>query len=71
MAKAIRPYCAKARYSGLKEFIGGTCVVDANARHDEIIAALTKHFLTFLPPGFDIIEPMAGSLFFQDDDASK
>jgi hypothetical protein len=35
-----------------------------DAQHHEIIAALDKHARTFLPAGFDIIEPLCGALFF-------
>lgn len=66
--KAIRPYCAKAQYPGLDPFVGGTVVVSEGSRHDEIIAELDRHFATFLPPGYIIIEPLAGSLFFVEDE---
>jgi hypothetical protein len=39
----------------------------ADAQHHEIEAALVAHFLTFLPPGFSIIEPMCGALFFHGE----
>jgi hypothetical protein len=70
MPAAIRPWCAKAQYPGLQPFFVGTAIVDAEARHDEIVAALEAHARTFLPPGFQIIEPMCGALFFvpQGDD---
>jgi hypothetical protein len=62
--RAIRPWCAKAQYPGQKPFLGGTVVLDASARSDEIEAALRAHFLEFLPAGFEIIEPLCGALFF-------
>lgn len=67
MTRATRPWCAIAQYPGLKRFIIGTVVLPANARHDEIIDALTAHALTMLAPGFDIIEPRCGALFFHED----
>jgi hypothetical protein len=63
---AIRPWCAKAQFPGLKTFIGGTVTMPADARSDEIENALHAHFLTFLPAGFNIIEPVCGALFFQE-----
>lgn len=66
MAPAIRPWCAVAQYPGKLSFLVGTVQVPATARHDEIIAALRDYALTFLPDGFDIIEPRCGSLFFQE-----
>lgn len=68
MTGAIRPWCAKVRYPGLKPFLGGTVVIPADAQAHEIEAALRKHFLTFLPPGFEIIEPLCGALFFSEWD---
>lgn len=67
MKPAIRPWCAKAQYPGLKPFMGGTVLIPHDARIDQIEAALEAHFLTFLPPGFQIIEPVAGALFFNDE----
>lgn len=64
----VRPYCARARFPGREPFIGGTVAVPEGARHDEIIAALREHFLTFLPDGFEIISPVAGALFFSEDE---
>lgn len=68
MADAVRPWCAKARYPGLKTFLGGTVTMQADAAAHEVEAALNAHFLTFLPPGFEIIEPVCGSLFFSSGD---
>jgi len=65
MADAIRPWCAIAMYPGLRKFAVGTIAMPADARHNEIMAALQAHALTFLPPGFEILEPRCGSLFFQ------
>ena len=67
MTDAIRPWCAKARFPGLAVFLGGTVTLPFKARHDEIVAALEAHFLEFLPPGFEIIEPVCGALFFQEE----
>ena len=64
---AQRPWCAKATFPDLKPFIGGTITMPADAQHHEIEAALVAHFLTFLPPGFSIIEPMCGAMFFQGE----
>jgi hypothetical protein len=36
------------------------------ARHDEIVAALEAAALRFLPPGFQIIEPQCGAIFFSE-----
>ena len=66
---AVRPWCAVARYQGLQEFIGGTVVLPADAQSHEVIAALTAHFDQFLPPGFEVIRPVAGSLFFNGEAA--
>lgn len=63
----IRPWCAVAIYPGLAEFTLGTITMPADARHDEIEAALAKHAAQFLPPGFKIIKPMCGALFFQGE----
>ena len=38
----------------------------ADAQSHEIEAALIAHFLTFLPPGFVIIEQKCGAIFFQE-----
>jgi hypothetical protein len=64
---AIRPWCAVAQYPGLRRFRVGTVTMPAEARHDEIMAGLRDHALTILPPGFTIIRPQAGSLFFQPE----
>ncbi len=64
---AIRPWCALAQYPGLKTFRVGTVTMPAEARHDQIVAALRAHALTILPPGFQIIRPLAGSLFFEPE----
>lgn len=64
----VRPYCAEAQFPGMKPFVGGTVVVSADARHDEIMAALQEHFSTFLPDGFEIIRPVAGALFFVEEE---
>lgn len=68
MTRATRPWCAIAQYPGLKRFIVGTVVLPAKARHDEIIDALTAHALTLIPPGFTIVEPRCGALFFHEAD---
>ena len=67
MNQAIKPWCAKAQYPGLREFLVGTITMPHPSRHDEIIEALEAHALTFLPPGFIIIEPLCGALFFQEE----
>lgn len=67
MTRAIRPWCAEARYPGLKEFVGGTVIIPADAQAHEIEVALRAHFLTFLPPGFAIIAPMCGALVFAEE----
>ena len=67
MTQAIRPWCAIAVYPGLKEFIGGTVVLPADAQSHEIEAALRDHFATFIPPGFKVIKPVAGAMFFQGE----
>ena len=64
----IRPWCARAVYPGLKDFMVGTVTLPADARHDEIEAALKAHAAEFLPPGFIIIEPVCGAIFFQQVD---
>lgn len=70
MTSAIRPWCAKARYPGLEPFLGGTVVMPADAPSHEIEPAMHEHFLTFLPPGFEIIEPVCGALFFCEGDGT-
>lgn len=65
---AVRPWCAEAIYPGLKTFVVGTVAVAADARHDQIVEALRDHALTFLPPGFTIVRPLGGSLFFAPND---
>jgi hypothetical protein len=67
MGKSIRPWCAKAKYKDLKPFIVGTVTLPEDARHDEIISALEGRALEFLPVGFEIIEPLCGALFFQEE----
>lgn len=66
--QAIRPWCGKSQYPGLKPFTMGTITMPAEARHDEIVEALYKHALTFLSPGFTIIQPMCGALFFHESE---
>lgn len=66
MAKMIRPWCAKIQYPGLKPCVGGTITMPADAQYHEIEAALTAHFLTFIPPGFQILEHMCGAIFYLD-----
>lgn len=68
MTDAIRPWCAEAQFPGLKPFIGGTVVLPADAPSHAIEAALRDYFSTFLPPGFVILRPICGALFFQGDD---
>jgi len=63
---SVRPWCAIAQYPGLQRFMLGTVAVASGARHDEIIEALRSHALTFLPQGFEIVEPRCGALFFQE-----
>jgi hypothetical protein len=63
---AIRPWCARARYPGLKTFLVGTVTLPAEAMGHEIDAALHALAASILPPGFEIIEPMCGALFFQE-----
>lgn len=65
-SEAVRPWCAKAQFPGKKPFIGGTVVLPAAARFDEIEAALYAHFYEFQPTGFKILEPICGSLFFHE-----
>ena len=60
----VRPWCAKAVFPGLKEFMLGTIVMKESATSHEIEAALYDHAHTFLPTGFTIIEPMCGAIFF-------
>jgi hypothetical protein len=67
MTDAIRPWCAVAAYPGLAEFTLGTITMPADARHDQIEAALADHAASFLPPGFTIIKPVCGALFFQGE----
>lgn len=68
MTDAIRPWCAKAIYPGLAEFTLGTITMPADARYDQIEAALADHAALFLPPGFTIIKPICGALFFQGEE---
>ena len=71
MTEAIRPWCAKASFPNLKPFIVGTVTVPASARYDEVVEALSQHALTFLPPGFTIIEPICGAIFFQPENQTN
>lgn len=66
MNEAIRPWCAVAQYPGLQEFLVGTVTMPAGARHDEVEKALYKCASEFLPPGFLIMKPMCGAVFFQE-----
>lgn len=65
---AIRPWCATAQYPGLSRFLVGTITLPADARADEIEAALAAHASAFLPPGFSIIEPLCGAIFFAPEE---
>lgn len=65
MRPAIRPWCAVARFPGKERFLAGTITLPAEAQAPEIDRALRGHFLRFLPDGFEIIQPVAGALFFQ------
>lgn len=67
MTDAIRPWCAWAQYPGKAPFLGGTVTLSAEAMAHEVDAALRAHFLTRLPDGFQILEPVAGSLFFHGE----
>jgi hypothetical protein len=60
----IRPWCAKAVFPGLKEFMLGTIVLPENTASHDVEKALYDHAHRFLPKGFKIIEPMCGALFF-------
>lgn len=66
-ARGVRPWCARARYPGLREFRFGTVVIDAAAQAPEIDAALRAAALDVLPPGFEIVGHEAGSVFFAPD----
>ena len=66
MAKGIRPWCAQIRFPGLQPCFAGNITMPADAQSHEIEAALIAHFLTFLPPGFVIIEQKCGAIFFQE-----
>lgn len=60
----VRPWCAKAVYSDLEEFILGSIVLPEDMPTHEIEQALYDHAHTFLPTGFKIIEPLCGAIFF-------
>ena len=60
----IRPWCAKAVYPGLKEFVIGTIVLPVETSSVDVEKALYEHALTFLPVGFKLIEPICGAIFF-------
>jgi len=61
-----RPWCGVAQFPGLAQFMIGTVHLPVGARHDEIVAALEAAALRFLPPGFQIIEPQCGAIFFSE-----
>ncbi len=63
-----RPWCAVAQYPGLQRFRVGTVVLPREAQHYEIMTALEAHALTILPPGFTIIKPECGALFFSPEE---
>jgi hypothetical protein len=67
----VRPWCAKAVFPGLKEFILGTIVMPADAASHEIETALYDHAHKFLPSGFKIIEPLCGAIFFVPEEELK
>ena len=60
----VRPWCAKAVYSELEEFVLGSIVLPEDTPSHEIEKALYDHAHTFLPTGFKIIEPMCGAILF-------
>ncbi len=60
----VRPWCAKAVFPGLKEFILGTIVLKEDSQSHEIMTALYAHGRTFLPDGFEITQPVCGAIFF-------
>lgn len=60
----VRPWCAKAVFPGLKEFILGTIVLPENTASHAIEQALYDHAHGFLPTGFKIVEPRCGAIFF-------
>lgn len=65
---AFRPWCAEARYPGLKPFMLGTIAMPHDAPSHEIEAALVRHARTFLVEGFEIIRPVCGALFFHPEE---
>ena len=58
------PWCARASFPGLADFIGGTITLPETATSAEIDAALDAYFRTFLPGGFVILQPLRGAVFF-------
>jgi hypothetical protein len=60
----VRPWCAKAVFPGLKEFVLGTIVLPEDTQSHAIEQALYDHAHKFLPTGFEIVEPMCGAIFF-------
>ena len=68
MTDAIIPWCAEARYPGLQPALFGTLTMPADARYDEIEAAMHKLMLKHLPDGFEIMGLQRGALFFRDSE---
>lgn len=69
--KAFRPWCAEARYPGLKPFMLGTIAMPHDAQSHEIEGALRRHALTFLVDGLEIIRPVCGALFFYGEEENQ
>jgi hypothetical protein len=67
---AVRPWCARACYPGLDDFLIGTVTMPADAMSHEIEAKLMSAARTILPPGFIIIDIACGdtSLFHEGTD---
>jgi hypothetical protein len=63
---AIRPWCVKAQYPGLEPFVAGTVTLPLGARHDEIMDALDAMLKRILPQGYVMLEPLCGSIFFNE-----
>ena len=64
----MRPWCALARYPGLDPFHYGTVSLRPQDGEEAARIALAERMLTRLPPGFEILSVMRGSMVFQGDD---
>ena len=67
----FRPWVARVQYPGLDKSLAGNIMMPAEAQSHEVEAALKAHFDTFLPPGWVMIEPLCGAIFFVPEEDLK